>query len=381
MLSSQSSQRHIIERSAMSEDTPLEDTPLIMWENDIVRIIEEGYRFISPANKRPEYEADEIQLSGGEWFGDEYVPGDVQLRVLNHVFTPVEQEDGTYRLPYDTFVYSDLKKSGKTGLGGALSYAWGRLYGGEQYHLANALTQSQDRAFSRLRLFLEWLSREDQRRFELMVKTSDNNLIVLNKPYTRIEAVPVAAGSQAGGFQSFTLWDEIWSYKREEAFRLYSEMQPIPTLPAVTIPDSDSYIQRGQTVEGPSIRVIVTYSGYFGESELLWNLYESTVNEDPDSGEPRGNRVPGLEDLPCFVSDDGGTFAYWNQDRPRMPWQDPNYYERAKADIINKMRPQEMLRLHMNRWVSGEDTFLDMNRWDRMAEAGMAAGLGKAGVM
>jgi len=113
----------------------------------------------------------------------------------------------------------------------------------------------------------------------------------------------------------------------------------------------------------------------YGESVLLWQLYSDTVDEDPDTQEARGNRVKGLEDLPCYVSDDGRTFAYWNQDTPRMPWQTPEFIERARQDPINKLRPEEFRRLWQNRWSTGNESFIQMDLVRSAMQRGKERGL------
>ena len=107
----------------------------------------------------------------------------------------------------------------------------------------------------------------------------------------------------------------------------------------------------------------------------MWELFSQTVDEDPDTGRPRGNRVRGLEDLPCFVSDDGRTFAYWNQDIPRMPWQTPEFIDEARNEPGNKLMPEEFKRLWQNRWTTGSESFIDMHQVDSLMEEGDAMGL------
>ena len=150
-------------------------------------------------------------------------------------------------------------------------------------------------------------------------------------------------------------------------------MQPIPTIPNRVLPAWS--LTPGYVVESPSVRFIATYVGYYGESRLCWELYLQTVNEDPDTGDARGNRVAGLEDLPVFVSDDGRTIAYWNQDVPRMPWQTREFISRAKMDPVNKLVPEEFKRLWMNRWTTGAESFIDMNVVKNLMEKGQLHGL------
>lgn len=221
------------------------------WQNDIVRLIEQEYTPISPANHLVE----DLYVSkhGGLHLQDN------QLRFLNHVFSPV-RVGKLYRLPYDTVIYSDLKKSGKTAILGALFYAWARLYGGEIYSMANGKEQARDRAYFRVHLFLSYLQRTAPARHEELVTRQDVEWIELADPYASLRPLPVAPGTSAGAFQSVTGWDELWDYDREAALRLYSEMQPIPTIPNVIIPEG--FLDAGKEVQSPSARLVATYAGH-----------------------------------------------------------------------------------------------------------------------
>jgi hypothetical protein len=336
----------------------------VRWENDIVKVIEGEYIPISPETMKPE-SPDYLNENGCMLLQPH------QLRILNHVFKSPEEKvplnpvafdaaGGISRtksgvLPYRTFVYSCPKKSGKTGLGAAVAYAWARVYGGEMYSIANAKEHAQDRGFRRVKSFLEYIAREKKPFYENIMAEEElvggesksvkpkATEMHFKDPYARFEAIPCAAGSEAGGFQTFTLWDEIWAYDLESLFSFYSEMQPIDTVEQ-------------------SMRMIVTYAGYYGQSQLLWQIYNDVVKPNNDTDEPEGNKVEGLEDLPCYVSDDGSTFVYWDHER-RMPWQTSErgvaYLEAQRNDPVNKLRPVEFKRLHENRWVASSEAFID----------------------
>ena len=221
------------------------------WQNDIVRIIEEEFTPISPSTY--EAETDYVSPAGGLHLQDD------QIRVLNHVFTPI-RVGKLWRLPYDTFVYSDLKKSGKTAILSALFYSLMRLFGGQAYSMANSREQARDRAYWRVHSYLSYVQRTDKARYEEICTRQDAEFIELQSPYASLRPLPVAPGTSAGAFQSVTGWDELWDYDREAAIRLYSEMQPIPTIPNANIPEG--FIDAGKEVQSPSCRIITTYSGY-----------------------------------------------------------------------------------------------------------------------
>jgi hypothetical protein len=338
----------------------------------MTRIIEQEYVPISPATRLPETE------QGDQWLENH------QIRLLNHVFTPQQvtrhkPKDG-YKLPYTTFIYSDIKKSGKTGLLGAMHYAWARVFGGEQYALANSKDQATDRAYARMGMFLDYLQRTQPSKAKEIITRNDVDFVELTDPYSSVRAVPVSPGAQAGGFQSLTGWDELWSYERDTATRLYSEMQPIPTIPDRILPDGPEWVNPNMLIKSPSMRIVVTYAGYYGKSDLLYALYEDIIQPDPESGQPTGDKVPGLEDLPVYVSKDGRSIAYWNEvdyvtTFPMMPWQTPAFIEQARAEPINKTNPEEFRRLWQNMWTSEIINFLPIDRIKELQAAGSAHGL------
>jgi hypothetical protein len=308
------------------------------YRNDLIETIEGDYLPISPDTLQP----DAILNKRGQWLFPD------QVRVLNHVFTPVRG-----MLPYDTVIISDIKKSGKTAIGAACALSWAWSRGGEIYVLANSMDHARDRAYSRISTFLDHLLRHDPAKYAEKVEDHFADSITFKNPYARIEALPCSAGSSAGSFVSMSLWDELWNYDLTSSHRLWAEFSPIPQL------------------YGKSVRLVVTYAGYMGESSLLWSLHEMTVNPDQD-GNPRGNRAPGLEDLPCYVSPDGNTFAYWNHE-PNRPWHTEEFLEGRRSDL--SLPKHEYLRLWENRWTTGNESFIPIELIDSLMEHGDSVGL------
>lgn len=314
------------------------------YQNDVVKVLETEYRPISPDTLRP----DNI---GDEWLFDD------QVRILNHIFEPIGMGDkGLPTWRYDTVIISDVKKSGKTGIGAGIPYAVARIYGGEFYFLANAKEQARDRAFNRLKTYFDWRARTKKAK---IVTTDGTDIIEIESPYAVFQALPCAAGSQAGSFVRMSMWDELWAYNLDSAHRLWSEFSPIPQM------------------HGQSMRLVVTYAGYYGESTLLYSLYEATVKPDQNDM-PTGIRIKGLEDLPCYVSEDGKTFAYWNH-TPNRPWHTEEFLESRRSD--KSMRHHEYMRLWENRWVSGREEFISQTLIRQSEEEGRARGLVRAGVL
>jgi phage terminase large subunit-like protein len=246
-----------------------------------------------------------------------------QKEILTHVFTP--DENGMF--PYTTAILSEIKKSGKTTILAAIG-GWVGECGpafNEAYSLANDEDQAQSRAFEDLR-------------YHAMKRGLRPKVREINWPngsFTKVLASEYRGA--AGGRQFLTMWDELWGYTSEASRRLWAEMTPPPT------------------VKSP-LRVIVTYAGLEGESDLLWDLYEMAFLG--------GEVVPEL----AHIVDDKGepvcrrsgrTFVMWDT-VPRRPWQTDEYYE----EQMTTLRPSDFLRLHRNQWVTSDEEFIPIKYWD-----------------
>ena len=247
-----------------------------------------------------------------------------QEQVLDRI---LRLNEDTGKFPYETVLYSAPKKSGKTALGAAVgSWFSEQSYDGtEIYILANDMEQAEGRMMRAIKFDANRKGWGDDHvhRYDISYP-SGTVLQVLSSHYT----------SAAGGQQALTLWDELWGYQTEKSQRLWEEMTPIPT-------------------EKLSLRVVVTYAGFEGESLLLWDLYEKTVL----NGKRLSQDYP---DLPCYEDASGTMFAYWDHE-PRMPWQTPDYYTAQMAQL----RPIQFRRLHLNEWGSMEDIFIPVELWDK----------------
>ena len=286
---------------------------------------------------------------------------DHHKRILNHVFTPVDGE-----LPYRSIIFSAPKKSAKTEIAGAVTYGYIRTFGGNCYSIANDIEQSKSRMFDRVVQSLSLMREKNNDLFERVIDPDFHKPIWKNKEivfnnnsqpnpdphWLRFIASDYAG--EAGGMPALTVWDELWAYTSEGAFRLWDEMQPIPNLPA-------------------SIRFITTYAGWHGESHLLWGIYEDVVKPDPYSPTVKnGQKVPGLEDLPCYTKD--RYFVYWDHEA-RMPWHDVKFLSEARNDPAVKGRESEFRRLWQNEWTTGAEAFLDMAIVDARMDEGDRLGL------
>ena len=312
--------------------------------NPIIKLIETEYIPISPDTRRPEVDPD------GVWRLETH-----QVRILNRMFLEKFHSGKRVHIPeWNTFVYSCCKKSGKTAIAGGVGYAWARHYGGEILFVANDKDQAKDRAFYRVSMMMDWMRANKKKDYDALVALHVADAIEFREPYALLRAIPCDPGGEAGGFQSLTIWDELWNYRGDNANALWSELQPIPTVPV-------------------SARFVVTYAGHHGRAELLYSIYEQAVQPDPEKNdEPQGDRVQGLEDLPCFEY--GSMFCYWDH-VARMPWHTDEFLEQARNDPVMKTQPHEFLRLWENRWTTGLESFIDMNKVDRLMRQGDAMGL------
>ena len=165
----------------------------------------------------------------------------------------IEARDSNGQHRYRTFVYSTPKKSGKTTIA-ALVARFRAETGGrfqEIYCVANDLEQAQGRVFQAARASIE-LSPGWRRYW----KTGERELCHLPSGSV-IRAIPNDYKGEAGANPSLTVWTELWGYESERSRRLWEELTPVPTR--------------------DSTRLIETYAGFDGESDLLWELYERGV--------------------------------------------------------------------------------------------------------
>ena len=91
-------------------------------------------------------------------------------------------------------------------------------------------------------------------------------------------------------------------------------------------------------------RLTTTYAGFQGESELLETLYKRGLAQ------------------PCIGPDlhaGDGLLMFWTHE-PQAPWQTPEWIEQMRGQL----RPNAFLRMIENRFVTSEETFVDMAEWD-----------------
>lgn len=265
-------------------------------------------------------------------------------RIFEHAFT-IDPKTGKF--PYRTYILSAPKKSGKTAWDASIGawYLEESYPGTEIYIFANDLEEAESLAFRAVKFNYQEQNRRLMERVRdglvdapdaesQMYKIEKYRILAPNGSF--IQCLSADYASAAGRQQALTLWDELWAFKTEASQRLWEEMTLIPT-------------------EKLGIRVVVTYAGFEGESETLWNLYNQCV--------PQGIRlVKDFPDLPVYTNDRGSVFCYWDHE-PRMPWQTPDYYD---AELV-ELRPVQFRRLHLNEWGAAEDEFIPIELWDYAA--------------
>lgn len=314
-----------------------------------------------------------------------------QKAVLRYFFT--RRENGHF--PHQTIVYSTIKKSGKSTIAGVIARWFAETQGRykEIMTIGNDLDQAKDRSYKEVMRSLEMTPGFNYTRSTLPGRWWVNKLTmrcVLTG--STIKAIAVDAKGEAGGQQAMTIWTELWGAEDVEAKRFWDEMQPIPTVP-------------------DSLRLVETYAGYDGESELLKGLYDKgQEGRQLTAGEVAQlvcrPDVPGqsFQDfvdcwhetkgdpdvlIPIWSNPQAGIGMYWDSGMlaRRMPWQHmfvegredglcadckgtfkahdigitaEEYYRNAEA----QGPPQAYRRLHLNEWVGAESQFVPMESWD-----------------
>lgn len=233
----------------------------------------------------------------------------------------------TMHFKYQIVLYSVPKKGGKTTIAAAIAcwYAEVAPPYSEIYVVANSREQAEGRVFRDIKFHAE------RRGY----KTSQYEVTLPNG--TTIFAISPSFRSAAGSRHALVVFDELWGIVTEADQRMYEEMTPIPTIPY-------------------SLQVITTYAGFFGESQLLYRLYIKGVGKE-EHEDGQGKRIEALADYPCW--ENGNQFTLWAHE-PLMEWQqDEEYYENQRLTL----RPEAYLRLHENRWVTSNESFMSLEMW------------------
>lgn len=296
----------------------------------------------------------ETELNICNWAEKEfYVPEtESPIRLLPHQKTLLNYFFHNKDHRFTTFVFSTVKKSGKTAIaslvGRYIAQNWGSH--NEVYCMANDLEQARGRIYQKIINSIELTPGWDGKRY------LPNKWRIVEKDATylpngsTIRAVSNDHKGEAGSNPTATLWSELWGFTSESSRRLYEELTPVPT-------------------RERSIRWVETYAGYEDESELLIKLYEQgksgrqLTREEIDWPED-GNPVP------IWFNEQANLIMYWD-DGPtarRMPWQTPEYYAEQAVTIT---RQATFDRLHNNYWTNSKEAFIPIEWWDACSDSGI----------
>lgn len=238
-----------------------------------------------------------------------------QGRVLRMALTPGPDGD----LPYRDILYSAIKKSGKSTFGAiCMIYVICALGGrfAEGYVLANDYEQAKSRIFTMCVRIVEASPM-------LRAKIVSDTIMFSNG--ATIQAISGNYKSAAGSAPTFIIADELWAFTTEGSQRVYAECTTTPT-------------------RKPSARMVVSYAGILGESELLERLVKRAL---------QGNEVePNVYVQP-------GMFAFISHG-PIAPWQTQEWIDEQRAS----MRPADFMRQMLNEFTAGETGFIDMDLYD-----------------
>jgi phage terminase large subunit-like protein len=257
--------------------------------------------------------------------------------------------DGTF--VYDVWIYSTIKKSGKTEIEGIVGAWLAMVEPGlpEIYTIANDKEQARTRAFEAIAQQIIPVRATGQPRNPVLAS-------LFGTP--RKDTIPIGDGGflktvatdyagESGANPTASLWDELWGVERETQQRLWDEFTPVPT-------------------RLNSIRFVATYAGFRNESLLLWDLYQRIVINGRRLTRAELN-VPASymgSIPPIYVSQEGSEIAYWDtgEEARRMPWQTPAYYKAEKA----RLRPEAYARLHENIWQDNVQAFISAEAIDAL---------------
>jgi phage terminase large subunit-like protein len=241
-----------------------------------------------------------------------------QRRVLARAY---RRHPETGRLLFQIILWSEVKKSGKTALAGALVIWWAFTHARTEVICAsNDYEQAVGRVFATCVALLE-----ANPALRSAARILADKILLANG--TTIKAIPSDYKGAAGSRHSLVVFDELWAYAYEAAQRLFEELTPPPT-------EVDAHV------------LIVTYAGISGESLLLQRLYD------------RAMAAPRVDDE-LEMYEDAGLFCFWSH-TPRMPWQTQAYYDEQRRHL----RPATFDRLHRNVFVTAEGAAFTPVLWD-----------------
>lgn len=257
-----------------------------------------------------------------------------QKRVINQMASGWE----TGYLDYDMWVYSAIKKHGKTSVcAGLLLWQGWRVDRGYIPIIGNDLKQADSRMFR----VIEYAANNDPdlKRF---CKVNRYRIELANG--TIIEAIPVDPTGEAGLNPTAIAYTEAWGMKNKKHREMWSEMALSPTRP------------------GEGFILMESYAGHEGESVILEERHEYGVTHGVEIDEE--------------LYEHNKQITYWCT-RRIMPWQQGKAADEYYASEAAKLTENEFRRLHKNEWTSSVSVFVVSELWDAClyTEDGKAAPL------
>jgi len=241
-----------------------------------------------------------------------------ERRFLKHAF----KTDRHGKLLYPEQLFAAPKKSGKTAFAALHALTIALLFGGrfpEVICAANDFDQAQGRVFEAIRRIIECSPL-----LKAEAKFTADKIIFPGIGATFV-AIPSDYAGAAGGNPVVSVFDELWAYTSERSRRLWDELIPPPTRKI-------------------ACRLTVTYAGFEGESVLLEELCKRGL-EQPEVGP--------------YLNAGNGLLMFWSHE-PIAPWQTPQWIEQMRRSL----RPNQFLRMIENKFVTTENTFVDLEWWD-----------------
>ncbi len=240
------------------------------------------------------------------------------------------RRDPMGRLLFRLLLWGEIKKSGKSFLAALAVLWWGFVTPSTEIPIvANDLEQAMGRVFKTTAALVH-----HNRVLQDYVTVRAEELIFSNR--TIATAIAGDWRGAAGSRHSFYSVDEPWAITQERAERLIEEITP-----PITEPNAWG--------------LWTTTAGIVGESVMLERYYQRGL---------AGTRVD--DELELYEADELAMF--WSH-IGRQPWQLGSEGERYYAEQRRSLRPSTYLRLHENRWVTAESTFLTPELWDACVDA------------
>lgn len=305
-----------LERRKRAKNRGVEGQGVLWLPDDPVKWIQN--EFFIPENKEGEPREPSDEIDGRALQLEPY-----QAQVIKRALTRVDGE-----FPYSLILWSDLKKSAKSTIAGAvvLWLAWHNEWETCRV-VGNDLKQANSRTFYYITRAVEL-----NPRLKPLVKVKNYHIELPN--HTTIEAIAVDPKGEAGGGDLIVCFTELWAAKNEAAKQLWTETTLSPL----------KY--------GKSLRWCESYAGFDGQSPILEQLYETGVKQ--------GDTVDvGVEGLELYENTPGRMLCLWNTVR-RCYWQTPDYYAQEAAVLA----PEEFSRIHENKWASSTNKFIPVEWWD-----------------